>query len=152
MFAFVALIVGAFIIYNTFTIVIAQRLREMALLRAIGATQRQVLTSVLGEAVVVGLVASAIGVGVGVLLSIGLKAAMNALGFAIPGTRVVVQPSAVIIGLLVGVGRHGAVGDHPRPSGRAHPAGCCHARRRARAPDRTRSAEGSSVESSPPWA
>jgi len=103
-FAFVALVVGAFIIYNTFSIVIAQRLREMALLRAIGASERQVLTSVLGEAVVVGLLASAIGVGAGVILAVGLKAAMNALGFAIPGTRIVVQPSAVLIGLAVGTG------------------------------------------------
>ena len=103
-FAFVALVVGAFIIYNTFSIVIAQRLREMALLRAIGASERQVLTSVLGEAVVVGLLASAIGVGVGVFLAVGLKAVMNALGFAIPGTRIVIEPSAVVIGLAVGTG------------------------------------------------
>ena len=56
-------------------------MREMALLRAIGATQRQVLASVIGESVVVGVLASAIGVGIGVLLSIGLKALMNAIGF-----------------------------------------------------------------------
>ncbi len=101
-FAFVALIVGMFIIYNTFSIVVAQRMREMALLRAIGATQRQVLTSVIGESVVVGLLASAIGVGVGVLLSIGLKSVMNAVGFEIPGNGVVLRPSVVIIGLVVG--------------------------------------------------
>jgi putative ABC transport system permease protein len=101
-FAVVALVVGAFIIYNTFSIVVAQRLREMALLRAIGATQRQVLVSVLGESVVVGLLASALGVGAGVGLAIGLKAAMNALGFAIPGSSVVVEPVAVIAGLVVG--------------------------------------------------
>ncbi|MDP9332587.1 MAG: ABC transporter permease [Actinomycetota bacterium] len=101
-FAFVALIVGMFIIYNTFSIVVAQRMREMALLRAIGATQRQVLGSVIGESVVVGVLASAIGVGVGVLLSIGLKSLMNALGFGIPGNGVVLKPSAVVIGLLVG--------------------------------------------------
>jgi putative ABC transport system permease protein len=101
-FAFVALIVGMFIIYNTFSIVVAQRMREMALLRAIGATQRQVLGSVIGESVVVGVLASAIGVGAGVLLSIGLKRLMNALGFGIPGNSVVLKPSAVIIGLLVG--------------------------------------------------
>ena len=101
-FAFVALIVGMFIIYNTFSIVVAQRMREMALLRAIGATQRQVLTSVIGESVVVGLLASAVGVGVGVLLSIGLKSVMNAVGFEIPGNGVVLRPSVVIIGLVVG--------------------------------------------------
>ena len=101
-FAFVALIVGMFIIYNTFSIVVAQRMREMALLRAIGATQRQVLASVIGESVVVGLVASAVGVAAGVVLSIGLKGLMNALGFEIPGSGVVLRPSAVIVGLLAG--------------------------------------------------
>jgi putative ABC transport system permease protein len=102
-FGFVALIVGMFIIYNTFSIVIAQRMREMALLRAIGASQRQVLGSVIGEAVAVGLIASAVGVAVGVLLSIGLKGLMNAIGFEIPGSGVVLRPSAVIIGVLVGL-------------------------------------------------
>jgi len=101
-FAFVALIVGMFIIYNTFSIVVAQRMREMALLRAIGATQRQVLGSVIGESVVVGLVASAIGVAAGVGLSIGLKGLMNALGFEIPGSGVVLRPNAIVVGLLVG--------------------------------------------------
>ena len=101
-FAFVALIVGMFIIYNTFSIVVAQRMREMALLRAIGASRRQVLSSVIGESVVVGLLASAVGVGAGIGLSIGLKGLMNALGFEIPGSGVVLRPSAVIIGLLVG--------------------------------------------------
>lgn len=101
-FAFVALIVGMFIIYNTFSIVVAQRMREMALLRAIGATRRQVLASVIGESVVVGILASAIGVGAGIGLSIGLKGLMNALGFEIPGSGVVLRANAVIIGLLVG--------------------------------------------------
>jgi putative ABC transport system permease protein len=101
-FAFVALIVGMFIIYNTFSIVVAQRMREMALLRAIGASRRQVLGSVIGEAVVVGVIASAIGVVAGIGLSIGLKAVMNAVGFQIPGSGVVLQPIAIIAGLLVG--------------------------------------------------
>lgn len=101
-FAFVALIVGMFIIYNTFSIVVAQRMREMALLRAIGASKRQVLASVIGESVVVGVLASAVGVIAGVGLSIGLKAVMNAVGFQIPGSGVVLRPSAIVIGLLVG--------------------------------------------------
>jgi putative ABC transport system permease protein len=101
-FAFVALIVGMFIIYNTFSIVVAQRMREMALLRAIGASRRQVLGSVIGESVVVGVLASAVGVGAGVGLSIGLKAVMNAVGFQIPGSGVVLRPIAVIAGLLTG--------------------------------------------------
>jgi putative ABC transport system permease protein len=77
-------------------------MREMALLRAIGASKRQVLASVIGESVVVGVLASAVGVIAGIGLSIGLKAVMNAVGFQIPGSGVVLRPSAVIIGLLVG--------------------------------------------------
>jgi putative ABC transport system permease protein len=101
-FAFVALIVGMFIIYNTFSIVVAQRMREMALLRAIGASKRQVLASVIGESVVVGILASAVGVLAGIGLSIGLKAVMNAVGFQIPGSGVELRPIAIIVGLLVG--------------------------------------------------
>jgi putative ABC transport system permease protein len=101
-FAFVALIVGMFIIYNTFSIVVAQRMREMALLRAIGASRRQVLGSVIGESIVVGLLASVVGVIAGIGLSIGLKGLMNALGFQIPGSGVELRPVAVIVGLLVG--------------------------------------------------
>jgi putative ABC transport system permease protein len=101
-FALIALIVGAFIIYNTFSIVVAQRLREMALLRAIGASRRQVLTSVIGESIAVGLIASAIGVVAGIGVAIGLKALLNAVGFGIPGTSVVVKPSALLVGLFTG--------------------------------------------------
>ncbi|HWS44417.1 MAG TPA: FtsX-like permease family protein [Acidimicrobiia bacterium] len=102
-FALVALIVGVFIIYNTFSIVVAQRLREMALLRAIGASQGQVLGSVIGEAVVVGLIASAIGVIGGVFLAVGLTAALNAIGVSLPTTTVTVPANGVIIGMSVGL-------------------------------------------------
>src|SRR5690606_12664189 len=67
-FAFIALIVGAFIIFNTFSILVAQRSRELALMRAIGATRRQVMISVLVEAIIVGVVAAVVGVGAGILL------------------------------------------------------------------------------------
>ena len=101
-FALIALIVGAFIIYNTFSIVVAQRLREMALLRAIGATRRQVLGSVIGEAVAVGIIASAVGIVGGVGLAIGLKALLNAVGFGIPGNGVVVRPFGAITAFVAG--------------------------------------------------
>ena len=101
-FALVALIVGAFIIYNTFSIVVAQRTREMALLRAIGASTRQVLGSVLSESIVIGVLASAIGVMGGIALAIGLRAVMAALGIDLPGSGAVVPAKAVIIGMLVG--------------------------------------------------
>jgi putative ABC transport system permease protein len=102
-FGIIALIVGGFIIYNTFNIIIAQRSKEMALLRAIGASRAQVLTSVLGESVAVGIVASAIGVLFGILLAIGLRAVFSALGASIPGSGVTIPPTAVIYGLFLGL-------------------------------------------------
>ena len=72
-FAIIALFVGSFIIVNTFSIVIAQRTRELALLRALGASGRQVRTSVLGEALLVGGLSSVVGVGLGLALAIGLR-------------------------------------------------------------------------------
>ena len=73
-FAVVALLVGAFMIFNTFSITVAQRTRENGLLRALGASRRQVLASVLVEAFVVGVIASVVGLGLGIVVAIGLKA------------------------------------------------------------------------------
>lgn len=101
-FALVALFVGCFIIFNTFSIVVAQRIREAALLRALGASGRQIMTSVLTEAVLVGLFASVIGLGAGILLSSALKALLDALGFDIPAGGTVVTAQTVIVALLVG--------------------------------------------------
>jgi putative ABC transport system permease protein len=101
-FGFLALIVGAFIIYNTFSIVVAQRAREMALLRALGASRRQVMGQITGESFIVGVLASATGVVAGIFVAIGLRALLNALGFSLPSTTVVVPASAVILGLIVG--------------------------------------------------
>lgn len=101
-FAGVALFVGSFIIFNTFSIVVAQRTREMALLRAIGASRRQVVGSVLGESMVVGLVASALGLGAGVGLAVVLEAALNGIGISIPSGTIVVSPRTVVAALVVG--------------------------------------------------
>ncbi len=103
-FGLVALVVGAFIIYNTFSIVVAQRTREMALLRAIGASTGQVLWSIVSESAVIGVIASAVGVGGGIALAIGLRAVMKALGIDLPGSGAVVPATAVVTGMLVGVG------------------------------------------------
>jgi putative ABC transport system permease protein len=102
-FAAVALFVGCFLIYNTFSIIVAQRGREMALLRAIGAARRQVLTSVLVEALVTGFVASAIGVVVGMGVAVGLRSLLSAFGFGIPATGLTVEPNAIIVPIVVGV-------------------------------------------------
>lgn len=101
-FAGIALFVGTFIIYNTFSIVVAQRTRELALLRALGASRRQVTASVLLESVVVGVGASAIGLGLGLFLARVLKALLDALGMSIPAGATVVQLDTVVISLMVG--------------------------------------------------
>ncbi len=101
-FAYIALFVGMFIIYNTFSIVVAQRARDMAMLRAIGASRAQVVRSVVFESVAVGLVASAVGLGVGVLMSFGLRALLGAVGLEIPSGPIVIGPSTVVTAFVVG--------------------------------------------------
>jgi putative ABC transport system permease protein len=102
-FAVVALLVGSFIIFNTFSITVAQRTRENALLRAIGASDRQVLGSVLGEAVIIAVLASVIGLGVGIGVAGLLKALLAGFGFELPGSGIVLTPRTVIISIVVGV-------------------------------------------------
>ncbi|MEA3501163.1 MAG: FtsX-like permease family protein [Actinomycetota bacterium] len=102
-FAAVAVFVGAFIISNTFRIIVAQRTKELALLRAVGATGRQVTWMVVIEALIVGFVASVIGIGVGILLAIGLAAAMNAFGFNMPEGPLTLLPRTVFVGMAVGL-------------------------------------------------
>ncbi|MEA3020344.1 MAG: putative transport system permease protein [Actinomycetota bacterium] len=102
-FAFVALFVGAFIIYNTFGIIVAQRTRELALFRALGASRSQVMRSVLIEATVVGVVAAAFGLVAGIGLAVLLKALLDALGLGVPGGGLVVSTGTVIASFVVGV-------------------------------------------------
>ncbi|MGW6422861.1 ABC transporter permease [Nocardia sp. NPDC055053] len=102
-FGAIALIVGTFIIYNTFSMIVAQRLRELALLRAIGASRRQVGRSVVGEAVVIGLIGSAIGLAAGIGLAFGLSAVLNAFDLGLPTGSLTVLPRTAIVALLVGL-------------------------------------------------
>jgi putative ABC transport system permease protein len=101
-FAAIALVVGAFVIYNSFTILVAQRTREMALLRAVGATRGQVHRGVLLEAVIIGGLASVAGFLLGLAVTSGLRAVMDAFGFDLPGGDIVVRPAAVVIAVLSG--------------------------------------------------
>jgi putative ABC transport system permease protein len=101
-FASIALFVGSFVIFNTFHIIVAQRLRELAMLRAVGASRRQVTASVLGESLVIGLVASAVGLVAGIGLAVALKAGLSALGFELPATGLVVSMRTMIVGLIAG--------------------------------------------------
>ena len=101
--AVTALVVGGFMIANTFGIVVAQRTRELATLRALGASSRQVTASVLAEAVVVGAVASAAGVGTGVAAAVGLRRLAGAFGVVIPAGPLSVEPRTLAIGFAVGL-------------------------------------------------
>ncbi len=101
-FAFIALFVGAFIIYNTFSIIVAQRARELGLLRALGASGRQVMGSVALEALVVGLISAVLGLGLGIAVAIGLQELMRAIGFELPSGNLIVANRTVIVSVVVG--------------------------------------------------
>ncbi len=102
-FAAIGVVVGAFIIFNTFTILVAQRTRELGLLRAMGATGGQVVRSVVLEALVVGAAASAVGLGLGILLGAGLLDLLREVGLDLPATSTVVLGRTVIVSLFVGI-------------------------------------------------
>jgi putative ABC transport system permease protein len=102
-FAGIALLVATFSIYNTFSIIVAQRTRTAALLRALGASRRQVLGSVVAEALVVGIVASLIGLAGGVGVAGLLKGLFDAAGFALPAGGIVVTLGTVAVAIVVGV-------------------------------------------------
>ena len=102
-FGAIALLVGIFVISNTFSILVAQRTRELALLRAVGASRRQVLGSVMLEAVLVGLIAAGLGMLVGVALAKGVTALLDASGADLPTSSLVVQPATIVIALVVGL-------------------------------------------------
>jgi putative ABC transport system permease protein len=102
-FAAVALLVGGFLIFNTFSVTVAQRTREFGLLRVLGASRRQILISVLIETLLVGLGASILGVLAGIALAPGLAAMLKAFGIDLGTTGLVLHPATVIIGLVVGV-------------------------------------------------
>ncbi|AWN27626.1 FtsX-like permease family protein [Streptomyces sp. NEAU-S7GS2] len=101
-FAGIALFVGIFLIANTFTMLVAQRTRELALLRAVGASRRQVTRSVLTEAFVVGAIASVVGFAAGIGVGAGLRALMGSMSGNVPEGPLVVPMSAVLTSLLVG--------------------------------------------------
>jgi putative ABC transport system permease protein len=103
-FAGAALLVGAFIIFNTFTITVAERTREFALLRTLGATRRQILGAVALEALVIGLTASALGLLLGLGFAKALASVFEAVGLGLPTSGLELAPRTVALSLLVGVG------------------------------------------------
>ncbi|MFC8505859.1 ABC transporter permease [Streptomyces sp. NPDC057411] len=102
-FAAIALFVGVFLISNTFTMLVAQRTKELALMRAVGASRKQITRSVLAEAGLVGLVASVVGFGLGIGLAATLRSAMNAFGLKVPDGELVVGTTPLVSALAVGI-------------------------------------------------
>lgn len=101
-FAAIALLAGGFLIYNTFGIIIGQRVRELALLRALGSSRRQVLRSVVVESAVIGLIASVMGLVGGIALAVVLQSLLATTGLGEAGAVPVIAPRTVITSLLVG--------------------------------------------------
>jgi len=102
-FSYIALGIGSFVIYNVFSITAAQRQRENALLRAIGASRRQVSRALLIESTAMGIVGSVIGFGIGILLSQMLNALLKATGFEVPTQGLAISPNSFINTLIAGV-------------------------------------------------
>ncbi|CAN5809114.1 ABC transporter permease [soil metagenome] len=103
-FAFVTAFVSAFIINNVFAITIGQRLRELALLRAIGAEGKQVRRMVIIEALVMSIIATVAGIGLGILIAKGLSALFNAAGAGFPSAGTLLLPRTIVMAFVVGVG------------------------------------------------
>jgi putative ABC transport system permease protein len=103
-FGLIALLVGGFVIFNTLSMNLAQRVRELATLRTLGASRKQVRRSVLLEGFITGLVASVIGLFAGLLLALGLNAFFNAVGVTLPKQALVFAPRTIIVSLLLGTG------------------------------------------------
>ncbi len=101
-FAGIALFVGAFVIFNTLSITVAQRTREFATMRTVGASRRQILWSVIVEALTIGIIASVIGLFVGFGLALGLNELFKALDLELPTANMVYATRTIVVSLLVG--------------------------------------------------
>ncbi|HUB99938.1 MAG TPA: FtsX-like permease family protein [Solirubrobacterales bacterium] len=102
-FGFIAVFVGSFLIFNTFSITVAQRISEFGVLRTLGASRRQILSSVLIEAVAVGLIGALLGIVGGFVIAVLLNALFEAFGADLPTTGLVLESRTVIVSVLVGV-------------------------------------------------
>jgi putative ABC transport system permease protein len=101
--AFIAIFVSCFVIYNVFSITVAQRKQENALMRAVGASRRQVSTALLVESVFIGLIGSILGIGLGMVLALGLKAGFQALGLDLPSSGLTLLTRTIVVTLIVGL-------------------------------------------------
>lgn len=103
-FALIVAFVAAFIINNTFNIVLGQRVRELGLMRALGATGKQVRRSVIVESAILGLLATVVGIGLGLLGALGIKGIFSAAGFSLPQGSLPLRPVTIIAAAIVGIG------------------------------------------------
>jgi putative ABC transport system permease protein len=102
-FGFIAVFVGSFLIFNTFSITVAQRISEFGMLRTLGASRRQILTTVMVESAAIGLLGALLGIAGGFLIAKAINALFVAFGIDLPTTGLVLEPRTVIVALLVGV-------------------------------------------------
>src|SRR5919206_526932 len=101
-FAGISLFVGAFIIFNTFSITVMQRMREFALLRTLGASRGQVMRSVITEGLTIGVIGSVVGLALGIAVAGGLRALFRAVGVDLPSNGNVILSRTIIVSLVVG--------------------------------------------------
>ena len=102
-FGFIAVFVGSFLIFNTFSITVAQRISEFGMLRTLGASRRQILTTVMVEAAAIGLLGALLGIGGGFLIAAAINALFEAVGIDLPTTSLVLESRTVVVSLVVGV-------------------------------------------------
>ena len=102
-FGGVALLVGSFLIFNTFSITVAQRIRELGMLRTLGATRGQILTGMIMEAAIIGLLGAVLGVFAGIGFAAGLNAIFKSFGIDLPNTGMVIETRTIIVSVVVGL-------------------------------------------------
>ena len=102
-FAFIAILVGSFLIFNTFSITVAQRVTEFGMLRTLGASRRQILADVVVEALAIGVVGAVIGIGGGFLIAMLLNGLLEAFEIDLPTTGLVMETRTVVVSLLIGI-------------------------------------------------
>jgi putative ABC transport system permease protein len=102
-FAFIAILVGSFLIFNTFSITVAQRVTEFGMLRTLGASRRQILADVVIEALAIGVLGAVIGIGGGFLIAMLLNGLLEAFEIDLPTTGLVMETRTVVVSLLIGI-------------------------------------------------
>jgi putative ABC transport system permease protein len=102
-FAFIAILVGSFLIFNTFSITVAQRVTEFGMLRTLGASRGQILSTVFVEALAIGILGAVVGIGGGFLIALLLNGLLEAFEVDLPTTGLVMQSRTIVVSLLIGI-------------------------------------------------